>query len=117
MMDFTKMNLEPKLIKKLDVSTTYKLFVMDAGLLSKLCFFLAGHKIYLPSGLIALIVLLFVGFFFSMVAAVRRKKSSHRYKKLGHTDVLESDPNPSSAAAPAKKAVTYSVIDGRLVDQ
>jgi beta-glucanase (GH16 family) len=72
------------------------------------------HKIYLPNGLILMIILLLIGFFFSMIAAVRHKKSSHRYKKLA-TDALEVDPNLGSSAVPAKqKAVTYSVIDGRL---
>jgi hypothetical protein len=77
----------------------------------------------MPNGLVTLIALLVIGFIFSMVQAVQNKKLRNRYKKVDNTDAFEADGNRSyqnpSEYTPSstQKVVTYSVIDGRLVDK
>lgn len=75
----------------------------------------------MPNGLVVLIALLLIGFVVSMVHAVRKKKSRHHYKKVDRTDAFEADGNKSyqnsSASPSAQKVVSYSVIDGRLLDK
>jgi hypothetical protein len=72
---------------------------------------------------VTLIALLVIGFTFSMVQAVQNKKLRNRYKKVDSTNAFESDgnrsyQNPSEyTSSSAQKVVSYSVIDGRLVDK
>lgn len=81
-------------------------------------------KIYLPTGLVAAIVLIVIGFLASMVGTMRDKANDKGYQKVGASAALESNRNNASyqasseyALPPKQKVVTYCVIDGRLVDQ
>lgn len=69
--------------------------------------------------MIALVAVLVAGFVFAMVLAVKAKKSRHLYKRVEATEAFENDGNQSyqHAESPKPKVVTYSVIDGRLVDK
>ena len=81
--------------------------------------FLAGSKVYIPNGMVALILLLVVGFVFAMVQAVKSKKSRYLYKRVENADVFENDGSQSyqHSESPRPDVVTYSVIDGKLVDK
>eukprot|EP00526_Cylindrotheca_closterium_P006017 CAMPEP_0113654580 /NCGR_PEP_ID=MMETSP0017_2-20120614/29233_1 /TAXON_ID=2856 /ORGANISM="Cylindrotheca closterium" /LENGTH=604 /DNA_ID=CAMNT_0000567739 /DNA_START=156 /DNA_END=1970 /DNA_ORIENTATION=- /assembly_acc=CAM_ASM_000147 len=76
-------------------------------------------KIWIPNGMVVLILVLVAGFAFAMVLAVKSKKSRHMYKRVENADAFENDGNQSyqHAESPTPKVVTYSVIDGRLVDK
>ena len=79
----------------------------------------SGYNIYIPHGLVVLIVMFIIGFGLSMIGTVRTKKARHNYQKLDSIEVLEgragSDNHPSyQNAGPPKQNVTYSVIDERL---
>lgn len=78
-----------------------------------------GSKIWIPNALVGLVMVLVAGFVFAMIQAVRAKKSRHLYKKVETTEVLENDGSQSyqHSESPKPKVVTYSVIDGNLVDK
>lgn len=92
---------------------------------SLICLLFAVSGIYLPTGLVAAIALIVIGFLASMVGTLRDKGNDKRYQKLGSSAALESHRNNASYQAsseyalptPKQKVVTYCVIDGRLVDQ
>lgn len=69
--------------------------------------------------MVALLVVLACGFVFAMVQAVKSKKSRHSYKRVENTDAFENDGPQSyqNSESPKPKVVTYSVVDGRLVDK
>lgn len=69
--------------------------------------------------MVALILLLVFGFVFAMFLAVKSKKSRHMYRRVEKTDVFENDGSQSyqHSESPKPKDITYSVIDGRLVDK
>ncbi|CAJ1969106.1 unnamed protein product [Cylindrotheca closterium] len=76
-------------------------------------------KVYVPNGMVALIALLAFGFIFAMIQAVKSKKSRHHYKKVENANVFENDGSQSyqHSESPKPEVVTYSVIDGKLVDK
>jgi hypothetical protein len=77
---------------------------------------------YVPPGLVVLLVLCIVGFLISMTGALRDKTRASPYQQLANS------PNGDGGASPAgvsyqqdyrsrkQKVVKYTVIDGRLVD-
>ena len=81
----------------------------------------------MPPGLVAVVVIVVVGFLISMCGAMMDKTRAAPYRKLGNSVGVETAIPQHSAttyqnAASAvdgqrtKKDVTYMVIDGRLVD-
>jgi hypothetical protein len=87
--------------------------------------FISVRTMYIPKSLVAIVVLLIVGFLFSLVRTLRDKSKTTRYQKLDtagtHYHASSSNAptyqNSSEYALPPKqKVVTYCVVDARLVD-
>ena len=83
-------------------------------------------SIFIPPSLVGVVIFLLLGLLASMINALRNKAKRSRYQKVGSS--ANSIENPSHAPSasyqnssdyalpPKQKVVTYSVIDGRLVD-
>ena len=83
---------------------------------------------YVPRGLIVIVVILLVGFLLSLAGFMRSSKKAAAYQKIpnSYDASLDTTARGGTQAVAAtsyqnsgitQKFVTYFVIDGRLVDQ
>ena len=84
--------------------------------------------IYVPPGLVVIVVLLIGGFLVSLAGFIRRQKKEAMYQSIPNSDAAVArtgngfqtsyqDAASTDYALPTdQKVVTYCVIDGRLID-
>jgi hypothetical protein len=84
--------------------------------------------IYVPPGLVVIVVLLIGGFFVSLAGFIRRQKKEASYQSIpsgdsgiaragnGFQSSYQNAASTDYALPTDQKVVTYCVIDGRLID-
>ena len=104
-------------------------FLSDLGTYQIYLLIFTVDMIYVPPGLVVIVVLLIGGFFLSLAGFIRRQKKEASYQAIPNGDngvarfgnafqtSYQNSASTDYALPTDQKVVTYCVIDGRLIDQ